>query len=105
MEFYEIDAVKLVRKLTLKNLLIPFKLLKSINECKKILKKINPNVIFSKGGFVSVPVAIAGKKCGVNVISHESDLSLGLANKIISKYCCKVCTSFCETAQNNQKFA
>lgn len=104
LEFFEIEAVKLVRKLTPKNLLIPFKLLKSINHCKKLIKQIKPDVIFSKGGFVSMPVAIAGKKCGINVISHESDLSLGLANKIISKYACKVCTSFCETAKNNKKF-
>ena len=104
IEFFEIEAVKLVRKLTPKNLLIPFKLLKSIKTCKKLIKQINPDVIFSKGGYVSIPVAIAGKKCGINVISHESDLSIGLANKIISKYCAVVCTSFFETAKNNKKF-
>ena len=104
IEFFEIEAVKLVRKVTPKNLLIPFKLLKSIKTCKNIIKQINPDVIFSKGGYVSIPVAIAGKKCGINVISHESDLSMGLANKVISRYCKIVCTSFYETAKNHKKF-
>ena len=85
LEFFEISAIKLIRKLTLKNCLIPFKLIKSINQCKKIIKEIKPDVIFSKGGYVSVPLAIAGKKYNIPVISHESDLSIGLANKIIAK--------------------
>ena len=70
---------------------------------KAELKKINPNIIFSKGGYVSVPVAIAGKKLGIPVISHESDLSLGLANKIILRYCNVMCTSFEKTAEKNSK--
>lgn len=104
IKYFEIPTVKLERKFTLKNLLIPFKLLNSIKKTKKILKKINPNVIFSKGGFVSVPVAIAGKKLGVPVISHESDLSLGLANKIILRYCKYMCVTFKETQEKNKKF-
>lgn len=104
LEFFEISAIKLIRKLTLKNCLIPFKLIKSINQCKKIIKEIKPDVIFSKGGYVSVPLAIAGKKYNIPVISHESDLSIGLANKIIAKYAVAVCTSFFETSQKNKKF-
>ena len=77
--FIPIPTTKLVRKLTLKNLLMPFKLLSAISKTKKIIKEINPHVIFCKGGFVSVPVAIAGKICNVPVVSHESDLSMGLA--------------------------
>lgn len=103
IKFYQINAVKLQRKLTLSNLLIPFKLLSSIRQAKKILKKIKPNVIFSKGGFVAVPVVIAAHKLGIPVISHESDLSLGLANKIILRYCNKMCTSFEKTALGNSK--
>ena len=86
VKFVAIPATKFIRKITLKNLAIPFKLIKGILQTKKILKQINTDVIFSKGGFVSVPVAIAGKKCKIPVISHESDLSMGLANKIILKY-------------------
>lgn len=99
VEFIEISATKFIRKFNLKNLTIPFKLIKDINNCKKIIKKIKPNIVFSKGGFVAVPVAIAAKKCKVPVISHESDLSMGLANKIIKKYSVCVCTSFAQTAK------
>ena len=101
--FHQIPAVKLERKLTLKNLLIPFKLSQSIRYTKKQLKKLSPSVIFSKGGFVSVPVAIAGKKLDIPIISHESDLSFGLANKIILRYCKTMCTTFEETAKGNKK--
>jgi len=103
VKFVSIPTTKFIRKLTLKNLAIPFKLIKGIYQTKKILKEINPNVIFSKGGFVSVPVAIAGKKCKIPVISHESDLSMGLANKIILKYANVVCTTFEDTLQCNKK--
>jgi len=103
VNFIPIEATKFVRKLTLKNLAIPFKLIKSINQTKKIIIKIKPDVIFCKGGFVSVPVAIAGKCCKTPVVSHESDLSMGLANKIILKFANKVCTTFSETQSKNKK--
>ena len=103
ISFHEISTVKLQRKLTLKNLLIPFKLIKAISQSKKLLKEIKPDVIFSKGGFVAVPVVIAGAKLGIPVISHESDLSMGLANKIILHYCNTMCTTFEETKKENQK--
>ena len=101
--YHEIPTVKLERKLTLKNLLIPFKLLKSIKLCKKEIKTLKPNIIFSKGGFVAVPVVMAGHKLKVPIISHESDLSLGLANKIILRYCDILCTTFEKTSKLNQK--
>ena len=101
--YHEIPAVKLERKLTLKNLLIPFKLCKSIKLTKQTLKEISPNIIFSKGGFVAVPVAIAGKKLKIKIISHESDLSLGLANKIILHFCDKMCTAFQPTTKASNK--
>ena len=101
--FHEITAVKLQRKLTIKNLLIPFKLLKSIREAKKELKKIKPDVVFSKGGYVSLPVVYGAKKLGIPVVSHESDLSMGLANKLILRKCDIMCTSFPSTMKNNKK--
>ena len=101
--YHEIPAVKLERKLTLRNFLIPFKLLKSIRCSKKVLKEISPNIIFSKGGFVAVPVAISASKLKIPVISHESDLSFGLANKIILHYCSCMCTSFEKTSLGNKK--
>lgn len=101
--FYEINATKFVRKISLKTFLIPFKLIKSICQAKRILKTLKPDVIFSKGGYVSIPVCIAGKKLKIPVVSHESDLTMGLANKIILKYANVVCTSFESTAQGNKK--
>ena len=98
VKYKEITTVKLVRSLSLKNLLIPFKLFKGINQAKKLLKQIKPNIIFSKGGFVSVPVTIAGKMLKIPIVAHESDLSLGLANKIILKQCEVMCCSFSNTA-------
>ena len=103
IKYFQIPTVKLERKLTLRNFLIPFKLIKSIREAKIILRKINPNIIFSKGGYVSIPVVIAAKKLKIPVISHESDLSMGLANKIILHYCDTMCTSFKETCKKKKK--
>ena len=101
--FESITTPKLKRDNFFKNLTLPFKLLGSINKCKKILKKYKPQVIFSKGGFVSLPVCIAGKMLKIPVVSHESDLTLGLANKIIYKCCTFLCTTFESTAKNLKK--
>ena len=103
VEFYEIEPVKLIRSLTLKNLTIPVKLIKSINQAKKILKKVKPNVVFSKGGYVSLPTVIAAKMLNIPVVSHESDLSMGLANKIIYKFSSVMLTSFEKTAEGKKK--
>ena len=105
VHFIEIPSVKFIRKLTIKNLTIPFKLFHSINKCKQILQDIKPNIIFSKGGYVSLPVAIAGSKLKIPIITHESDYSVGLANKIISKYSQYLCCSFKNTAENFGKNA
>lgn len=102
-EYHSISAVKFVRKNLLKNIALPFKLSKSINEAKIILKEINPSIVFSKGGYVSLPVVIAAHKLKIPVISHESDITMGLANKIASKYSTVVCTNFQITALKNKK--
>ncbi len=95
--YHGITTVKLRRSLSLSNLFIPFKLLSGIRQSKKILKHIKPNVIFSKGGFVAVPVALAHGK--IPVVGHESDMTLGLANKLILKRCKNMCCSFEKTAK------
>ncbi len=96
--FYTIDCVKFVRKSILKNLAIPVKLIKSVNASKKILRDIKPDVVFSKGGYVGLPVVIASKKLGIPAIGHESDITVGLANKISAKYTKEILTSFKPTA-------
>ncbi len=97
--FYEFEAVKLVRGKILCNLAIPFKLIKSIKSAGEILDEVKPDLLFCKGGYVCLPPAFAAKKRGIPVITHESDLSPGLANKIIARKCEKVLTSFPSTAE------
>lgn len=98
--YHQITAGKLKRKFTLSNLLLPFTLAKSIRQSKQHLKKLAPDVVFSKGGFVGLPVVIAAKKLKIPTIVHESDMSLGLANKISSWYATKLLTTFpCKKGQ------
>lgn len=101
VDYRPITTVKFIRGLTAKNLLLPFKLIKGVQEARKIIKEVNPSIIFSKGGFVAVPVALASGK--IPLIAHESDMTLGLANKIIYKKCKYMCTNFEKTAKNLKK--
>lgn len=99
VKYYAVPCAKLVRKFTLKNIKIPFTLIKGIKEAGKIIDDLKPNIIFSKGGYVALPVVLAAKKRKIPVIAHESDYSAGLANRISAKYCEKVLTSFPQTAK------
>ena len=97
--YYSVSCAKLDRSKKLTNLKIPFKVAKGIIQAGKILDKEKPDVIFSKGGYVSVPLVIAAAKRKIPVISHESDYSVGLANKISARFSAKVLTTFPETAK------
>lgn len=99
LPFFEIPTVKLERKLTLSNLCIPFKLHKAVRESKKILREQRPDVLFSKGGYVGLPVVIAAHRLGIPVVIHESDMTLGLANKLSKNYADYVCTAFSDIAR------
>ena len=99
IKYFSVSCAKLQRRFTFKNLSIPFALLTGIKEAGKILDALKPNVIFSKGGYVSLPVIFAAKKRRIPIIAHESDYSLGLANKISAKYCEQVLTAFPEPAK------
>lgn len=103
IDFIEIPAVKLVRGKILKNLKIPFVLIDAIFKAKKELKSIRPKVVFSKGGYVSLPVCIAAKMLKIPVIAHESDYSFGLANKIILKLADIMCVNFKQLEKENKK--
>ena len=106
LAYYSISTAKLVRKFTLKNFCIPFKVIKGIIQAEKILDKLKPDVIFSKGGYVSLPVVFAGYKRKIPVIIHESDYTVGLTNKLCAKKAKTVLTTFPETAKifSNGKF-
>ena len=95
--FFGITADKLRRYIDFKNFLMPANVVKGIGEAIKILKDNKVNVIFSKGGFVSVPVVIAAARLRIPVISHEADFTPGLANKIATPLSKKVCCNFEET--------
>ena len=95
-----ISSGKLRRYMNLKNLSDPFRVLKGIGEAKKILKIWRPDVIFSKGGFVAVPVVLAAKKLKIPVVIHESDMTPGLANRICLPTAVRVCCNFPETLKS-----
>lgn len=95
--YFPISSGKLRRYFDLKNFTDPFKVVKGIFQAKKILKREKPDVIFSKGGFVSVPVVIAASRRKIPVIAHESDITPGLANKLASPFCDKLCVTFRES--------
>ena len=97
--YYGISSGKLRRYFDPKNFSDPFKVLKGYGEAVRIIRKLKPNVVFSKGGFVSVPVVLAAKRCKVPCIIHESDMTPGLANKLAIPAASKVCCNFPETLQ------
>ena len=99
ISYYTVPSVKLRRNLSPKNLAIPFKLLDGIIKAKKLLRKRKASAVFSKGGYVALPVAIAAGQMKIPLVLHESDLSIGLANRISAKYATEVLTSFRETAE------
>ena len=98
--YHGISSGKLRRYFSVQNFTDPFRVLKGFREAHKLIRQLNPDVIFSKGGFVSVPVVLAGKRCKVPVIIHESDMTPGLANKIAIPSAAKVCCNFPETLKS-----
>lgn len=98
--YHGISSGKLRRYFSVQNFTDPFRVLKGFREAHKLIRQLKPDVIFSKGGFVSVPVVLAGKRCKVPVIIHESDMSPGLANKIAIPSAAKVCCNFPETLKS-----
>lgn len=103
IDFYEIHSGKLRRYFDFKNITDAFRVIVGIKDAIKILRKIRPNVIFSKGGFVAVPVVIAGYILKIPIIIHESDISTGLANKICIPFANKICTTFPEALSSIPK--
>ena len=95
-----ISSGKLRRYFDLKNFSDPFRVLKGYGEACRLLKKYQPDVIFSKGGFVSVPVVLAAKRYRIPTILHESDMTPGLANRLCIPSAAKICCNFPETLQH-----
>ncbi|MDD6102318.1 MAG: undecaprenyldiphospho-muramoylpentapeptide beta-N-acetylglucosaminyltransferase [Clostridiales bacterium] len=98
-----ISTGKLRRYFDWKNFTDPFRVIKGFAEARKAIKSIQPDICFSKGGFVSVPVVLAAKSSKIPVIIHESDMTPGLANKIAIPAATKVCCNFVETLEHLPK--
>ena len=97
IEYAGISSGKLRRYFDLKNFSDPFRVLKGCAEARRLIKKYRPDVVFSKGGFVSVPVVLAAKHYKIPTIIHESDMTPGLANKLCIPSAAKICCNFPET--------
>ena len=95
--YYGISSGKLRRYFSWKNFTDPFRVLAGCRQAKKLMKELKPDICFSKGGFVSVPVVRAAAKCKIPVVSHESDMTPGLANRLSMRYATKICCNFPET--------
>ena len=95
-----VSTGKFRRYFSWKNFSDPFRVIKGYFEAKKIIKEYNPDVVFSKGGFVAVPVVWAAAKRKVPVVIHESDMSPGLANRLCIKKAYKICANFPEALAN-----
>lgn len=98
--YHSISSGKLRRYFSMKNFTDPFKVLAGIGQAFSSIRKVKPSVIFSKGGFVSVPVVIAAKLANVPVVVHESDVTPGLANKLALPFASHIFTVFKETVKH-----
>ena len=98
--YHGISTGKLRRYFSLKNLTDPFRVLKGYGEAKKLVKAYRPDVLFSKGGFVAVPVVFAARKYHIPIVIHESDMTPGLANRLCIPKADKVCCNFPETMKH-----
>ena len=101
--YFEMECPKLIRgggwKGFKKNLKIPAAFFRAVKKAKQGLRTFQPNAVFSKGGYVALPVVLAAKSLKIPCYAHESDFSPGLANKLSAPFCKKTFTSFPETAK------
>lgn len=100
LPYYSISSGKLRRYFDVKNFTDILRVAKGLGDSMRILRKIKPDIIFSKGGFVVVPVIAAARLCGVKSVIHESDISPGLANRLVLPLAEKICVSFPETLEH-----
>ncbi|CAM2907047.1 undecaprenyldiphospho-muramoylpentapeptide beta-N-acetylglucosaminyltransferase [Paenibacillus sediminis] len=99
VEYIPISTGKLRRYFDKENFKDPFRIIKGVHQAYQIIRREKPNVVFSKGGFVSVPVVLGAWLNRVPVVIHESDISPGLANKLSIPFAAKVCLTFTETKE------
>lgn len=98
LEYFSVPTVKLDRAKLWKNVSLPVRLARGIGRARELVRELKPSVVFSKGGYVALPVAIGAKREGVPVVLHESDYTMGVANKLCSRFAKLIMTAFPETA-------
>ena len=94
IQYHSIRTGKLRRYFSVKNFTDPFRVLAGCGDAKKLMKEIRPDVVFSKGGFVAVPVVWAAHHYKIPVVAHESEITPGLANKLSKRYATRICLNF-----------
>ena len=99
VSYIGVPTGKLRRYFDLKNFTDPFRVIKGFSEARRFLKSYRPDVVFSKGGFVSVPVVRAAASLRIPCVIHESDMTPGLANKLCYSAAAKICCNFPETME------
>jgi len=95
--YHGISAGKLRRYMDLRNITDIFRVIKGLGDAISVIRRVKPDIIFSKGGFVTVPVLAAAKLMRVRSVTHESDITPGLANRLSQPFVSKICVSFPET--------
>ncbi|MBW8888276.1 MAG: undecaprenyldiphospho-muramoylpentapeptide beta-N-acetylglucosaminyltransferase [Fibrobacteres bacterium] len=103
LPFHGIASGKLRRYFDRKNFSDPFRIVLGLWQAWRILGRVRPKLVFSKGGFVAVPVVLAARLRGIPVVIHESDLTPGLANRMAIPFARAVCVSFRETLRHLPK--
>lgn len=97
--FLQVDCPKLIRSFTPRNLTIPVRLIAAEKKACRLLRADPPDLVFSKGGFASYPAVRAAHRLHIPALTHESDLTPGLATRMMARLCKNVLTSFPETAE------
>jgi len=102
IKYHHVSTGKFRRSLSISNLTTPFRVMRGVREAKRILHEIKPALVFSKGGYVAYPVVRAAAALKIPVIVHESDLSMGLANKMSARYASTILTTFQATKHKKE---
>lgn len=97
--YHAVKSGKLRRYFSWQNFIDPFKVIVGAFQSASLMGKIKPDVVFSKGGFVAVPVVFGAWLHRIPVVCHESDLTPGLANKLCKPFACRIATTFPECAK------
>ena len=94
LPFYPTETSKFHRKRIWKNAALPLTLIKGIRQAKSVLKAENVSVVFSKGGYAAIPTVLAARSIGIPIVCHESDCTMGLANRLTALFAAKIYTAF-----------